>query len=121
MFISQSPTGFGATGFQRQPTPSEQKKIDLAIEKGGGKALSEMPVGEVITNVGTSFFSGGITQLLGDLTKEEMGKLYDPDKSVTGFLDTVTKLTDPRTHFEVFKSRKEYELAVEKFLKIFQN
>ena len=105
MFISPSPTGYGSTGYMRPPTPSEKIKIEKAMEKGGG----DLPLRETITGVGTSLFSLGTMQLTQPLTEEEVGELYDPDS----FIKTLGQVASPYQHFKVFKSRKDYEKAVD--------
>jgi len=106
MFISPSPTGFGATGFMTAPTPSEQARYDYAELLGSR---------DVVLGGASSYFSLGTTALGTDLTEEEMKKLYDPDS----FIKTVGQVLNPITHFKVAISKKEYDKSLESVNKDF--
>ena len=104
-FISPSPTGFGTTGYIRQPTPKEKIKIEEAQKKGDLGAI-ESP--RDVVGLGTQYIGGYVTA---PLTKEEKEKLVSPlEGEFPAFLD-------PRKQYEVFKSRKEYDKAIKEAYK----
>lgn len=51
MFIAPSPTGYGATGYQRIPTPAEQVKIDLASQQGSLAGVIDIAERKIVTPV----------------------------------------------------------------------
>jgi len=101
-FISASPTGQGSTGNIRQPTKEERYYIEKYQYEGDlyGGAIKSVPA---------SMLSLGLSQMGSGVTKEDLTILYPESK-----VGTVFNLVNPAKHYEVYKSKFEYEQAVKK-------